>query len=89
MAGDDDRKSGVAAFFQTETGFDLNARQLPAMLHQNVVGIAVSVRPRDANAFAGGAQHESEFGKISHAPGAEVSGRHVSFACFQGGPVVR
>jgi hypothetical protein len=86
MAGDDDGKSGVAAFLKTEAGFDLNAGQLPSVLHQNVVRIAVAVRPRDANAFAGGAQHESKFGEITHAPGAEVSGGHVGFACFQLGP---
>ena len=87
VAGDDDRKSGVAAFFQTEARFHLNAGQPAPVLHENVIRMAVAVGPRDPDAFAGCAIHECQFGEFSHALGAEMSGRHVGFACFQRGPV--
>lgn len=86
VGGGHDRESGVA-FSRTETGFDLNARQLTAMLHENVVRMAVAIGARDPDAFAGSAIHESQFCEFSHALGAEVSGRHVGFASFQMGPV--
>lgn len=40
------------------------------MLGEEVVGKAVSVGLGDADAVAGGAIHESEFGEFSHALGA-------------------
>ena len=53
-----------------------------SVLDEKIVRMAVAVRARDADAFAGGAIHESQFGKFSHALGAEVSRRHVSFESF-------
>src|ERR1700680_2977598 len=81
---DKDVESGAAmGSSRSEARFHLHARQAAAMLHQEIVRMAVAVGPRDPDAFDGCAIHERDFGNFAHALGAEMSDRHISFAWFQ------
>lgn len=66
----------------------MHSRQMPAVLDEKVVGMAVAVGSRDPNAFACCPIHKRKFGELTHTFGAEVSRRQVVFSFFQVGYTV-
>ena len=66
ISGNDDLISVVVfALGRAEGGLDLDAQQTRFVLDEAVVVVAVAPGFGDADAFAGGAIHESQFGEFS------------------------
>lgn len=54
-----------AAMRRQECGLDLDAKHAAVVLNEKVIGVTVSVRFGDGDAFAGGAIHEGDFSKFA------------------------